>query len=110
MLSCASEPSGQGRDDSDSDSDYSLGLDDTSSIDLHSNPMFDDSPASLAAWRTEMERVGAIPTGGHGFHNEYQTLATYVDDYEDSASDHSSDNEEAWCDTRNSYYDSLDFY
>ena len=98
------------RDDPDSDSEVSLGLDDTPSLDLHSNPMFDNSPAGLAAWHTEMKRVDSIPTGGNGFRNDYQTLATYVDDYEDSASDHSSDDDGVWCDTRNSYYDSLDFY
>ena len=99
------------RDDPDSDSEVSLGLgDDTPSLDLHTNPMFDNSPEALAAWHTEMKRVDSIPTGGHGFRSDYQTLATYVDDYEDSASDHSSDDESVWCDTRNSYYDSLDFY
>ena len=96
--------------DSDSGSDFSLGLDDAQPDHPHSFPMFDDSPAGVAAWHAEMERIDAIPTGGHGFRNDYQTLATYVDDYEHDGSDDSSDDDDAWCDTRNSYYDSLDFY
>ena len=39
----------------------------------------------------------------------FQTLATYTADYENSHDSESSDDDSLWCDTRNAYYDGLDF-
>ena len=105
-----------------SDDDFSLGLDEVpddgdpladaliEGESPHDVPLFDDSPEGQAAWRAEMHAIDYGSPYDESQRLAYQTLATCAADYEGSDSERSfSDDEDAWYESQNSYYDSLDF-
>ena len=103
----------------DSDSESSLGLGDLPDDDDFSRedsdggpqltPLYDETLEGRMAMLTAMETHEPDTITDPAMLSAFQTLATYTTDYEDSHDSVSSGDESIWCDTRNSYYDSLDF-
>ena len=102
--------------DDDSDSEFSLDLGDLPSADLsqwddpHAVPLYDDSSMGRAAWHAQMHGTTNDAIDESAVVSAFETLATYPADYEGSTNGSvSSEDSALWCDTRNEYYDSLDF-
>ena len=105
--------------ETDSDTDSSLGLGDLPTDDdfsredsdggPHLIPLYDETLDGRVAMVAAMEAQEPDVVTDPAMLSAFQTLATYTTDYEDSHDSVSSDDDSLWCDTRNSYYDSLDF-